>query len=74
MTEQEKKMWQDDIDMIAMLNERNKDLQDRMNKATQYIKNNWDGSSYTDATLQYKVAELNITELLEILESNNEYK
>lgn len=42
-------------------------LKSRIDKATEYINNNWDGSSYTDATLKSKVAELNITELLEIL-------
>lgn len=37
MTEQEKKMWQDDLDMIDMLNERNKDLEGRINKVIEYI-------------------------------------
>lgn len=44
-----------------------KDLQNRIDKAIEYINKNWDGSSYIDATLKNKVAELNITDLLEIL-------
>ena len=38
-----------------------------IDKAIEYINNNWDGCSYTDETLKNKVSELNITELLEIL-------
>lgn len=44
-----------------------KDKCNAIDKAIEYINNNWDGSSYIDATLKNKVAELNITELLEIL-------
>lgn len=43
-----------------------KQLQQRIDKAIEYI-NIYDDGCYTDATLKYKVAELNITELLEIL-------
>lgn len=38
-----------------------------IDKAIEYINNNWDGCSYTDETLKNKVSELNITELLDIL-------
>lgn len=59
MTEQEKKMWQDDVEMIAMLNERNKGLQDRIDRAIEYIK-------------QHIIATETEDVLLEILEGNNE--
>lgn len=48
-----------------------KELQNRIDKAIEYINKNWDSSSYIDATLKNKVAELNITELLEILKGEN---
>lgn len=47
-------------------------VKERNDKAIEYINDNWDGSSYFDSTLKGKVAELNISELEEILKGNNE--
>ena len=49
------------------LEEENKKYKEVIDKAIEYINNNWDGCSYTDETLKNKVSELNITELLDIL-------
>ena len=40
MTEQEKKMWQEDLDMIAKLNKEVDELHNRIDKAIKYIKEN----------------------------------
>ena len=76
MTEQEKKMWQDDIAFIEMLNKRNKDLQDRIDKAIEYIEQNkYVIREYISANSgTKKVYELccEPDELLKILEGNNE--
>ena len=37
MTEQEKKMWADDVAMIGMLREEKEELQARIDKAIEYI-------------------------------------
>lgn len=55
------------LEKIRMFHNEYCELKQRIGKAIEYINNNWDGSSYTDAILKSKVAELNITELLEIL-------
>ena len=44
-------------------------IENKRNKAIEYINNSWTGG-YTDTTLKYKVEEINITELLEILNDN----
>ena len=49
------------------LQQENKKQKEVIDKAIEYINNNWDGCSYTDETLKNKVSELNITELLDIL-------
>lgn len=61
------------LTQIAVLNltSKNEELQQRIDKTSEYINNNWDGCSYTDETLKNKVAELNITELLEILKGED---
>ena len=43
------------------------ELKDKLNKIKEYINKNWDGSSYIDNTLKYKVSELNITDILDII-------
>jgi uncharacterized protein with ATP-grasp and redox domains len=47
-------------------------VKEKNDKAIEYINDNWDGSSYFDSTLKSKVAELNISELEEILKGENE--
>jgi hypothetical protein len=60
------------IKRFKELQQENKQLKVNRDEAIEYINNNWDGSSYTDATLKSKVAELNITELLSLLERGKE--
>lgn len=38
MTKLEEKMWNDDIDFITKLREENEELQDKIDKAIEYIK------------------------------------
>ena len=54
------------LDLDGLLKE-NQKYKEVIDKAIEYINNNWDGCSYTDETLKNKVSELNITELLDIL-------
>lgn len=54
------------IDTMEQLQQENKQLKERIDKAIEYLKS-YDDGCYTDSSLKYKVAELNITELLEIL-------
>lgn len=54
----------------ARVNDYVKELESIRDKAIEYVEN-CDVGCYTDNTLRYKVAELNITELLEILESSD---
>lgn len=54
------------ITRALMLQQENEELQERIDKAIEYI-NSYDDDCYTDATLKYKISELNITELLQIL-------
>ena len=48
MTEQEKKMWQDDLDMISKLNKEVDELHNRIDKAIKYINDNLIISSILD--------------------------
>ena len=52
---------------VDTLEKQSQKYKEVINKAIEYINNNWDGCSYTDETLKNKVSELNITELLDIL-------
>ena len=56
-------------DYVIKLEQENKELHNKMEKAIEYINNSWTGG-YTDTTLKYKVEEINITELLEILKGD----
>lgn len=49
-----------------LLQQENKKQKEVIDKAIEYINSNDDGC-YSDNTLKYKIAELNITELLQIL-------
>lgn len=55
-----------EINKITDLEQRCRKQKEVINKAIEYI-NKYDDDCYTDATCKYKVAELNITELLDIL-------
>lgn len=59
------------VDAYKKIQQENKQLKEVIEEVREYINNNWDGS-YTDATLKNKVAELNITELLQILDKVKE--
>ena len=52
----ERYMYESNIELLTIID-----------KAIEYMYENWDGSSYLDATLKNKVAELNISELERIL-------
>ena len=60
------------IEHNQMLKDQIRKQQEVIDKAIKYIKK-YDDDCYTDETCKYKVAELNITELLDILkEGKNE--
>lgn len=61
MTEQEKKMWQGDLDMIAKLNKEVDELHNKIDKAIEYIKN----ASYFDGS------GMCANDLLEILKGSD---
>jgi hypothetical protein len=46
MTKLEEKMWNDDINFITMLRKENKELQDKIDKAIEYI-NTWVYDEYS---------------------------
>ena len=48
MTEQEKKMWQDDLDMISKLNREVDELNKRIDKAIEVIENSYYSKNTTD--------------------------
>lgn len=52
------------------LKEQNKKYKEVIDKAIEYI-NSYDDGCYTDSTCKYKVAELNITKLLDILKESD---
>ena len=56
-------------DIVLELQEENKKQKEVIDKAIKYIKK-YDDDCYTDETCKYKVAELNITELLDILKGD----
>ena len=60
----------DDIRLANSLLNTIKKQKEVIEKAREYLNNNWSGG-YTDATLKYKVEEINITELLEILKGDS---
>ena len=53
-------------EVIEILKQENQKYKEVIDKAIEYINSNDDGC-YSDNTLKYKIAELNITELLQIL-------
>ena len=57
-------------DFMNSLEQENKKYKEVIDKAIEYLNNNWSGG-YTDATLKYKVEEIKITELLEILKGDS---
>lgn len=69
MTEQEKKMWQEDLDMIAKLNKEVDELHNRIDKAIKYIEENIHFCE-NDSQGAYDVCNIRIAsdkKLLEIL-------
>lgn len=62
---------EDFVKFLTDLQQENSELKKKLSSVEEYIIKNWDGSSYTDNTLKNKIAEINITELLEILRGNN---
>lgn len=79
MTEQEKKMWQDDLKMISKLNAKVDELQEKIDKAIEYIDKNKNKTyaPYGDnEDYDYEVClnEDDVKDLLEILKvsDNNE--
>ena len=69
MTEQEKKMWQDDLDMISKLNKEVDELHNRIDKAIKYINDNLIISSILDGKKYYTINNYSFDyrELLDIL-------
>ena len=69
MTEQEKKMWQDDLDMISKLNKEVDELHNRIDKAIKYINDNLTISSILDGKKYYTINNYSFDyrELLDIL-------
>ena len=69
MTEQEKKMWQEDLDMIAKLNKEVDELHNRIDKAIKYINDNLIISSILDGKKYYTINNYSFDyrELLDIL-------
>lgn len=57
-------------DYETALLEQNKKYKEVIDKAIEYI-NSYDDGCYTDSTCKYKVAELNITKLLDILKESD---
>lgn len=63
MTEQEEKMWAEDIEMISKLNTENDELLQRIGKAIDYI--------FMHELVEEKEYVLNGKDLLEILKGGN---
>lgn len=58
------------IEYTERLHEENQKYKEVIDKAIEYI-NSYDDGCYTDSTCKYKVAELNITKLLDILKESD---
>lgn len=58
------------IEYTERLHEENQKYKEVIDKAIKYI-NSYDDGCYTDSTCKYKVAELNITKLLDILKESD---
>ena len=66
MTEQELEMWQHDLAMIEMLRKENEKLEEKINKAIEYIENEGEHTDCSGEPIYY-LDEEQEEELLEIL-------